>query len=73
MDLRLKILNLTKKRIRVNHQLQRTSKMQYIIQAPKTEKGVRYVPMTDEVEQCFHKIIDNRITPVKEPVVDGHT
>lgn len=62
-----------KKRIRVNHQLQRTSKMQYIIQVPKTEKGVRYVPMTDEVEQCFHKIIDNRITPVKEPVVDGHT
>ena len=62
-----------KKRIRVNHQLQRTSKMQYIIQVPKTEKGVRYVPMTDEVEQYFHKIIDNRITPVKEPVVDGHT
>lgn len=62
-----------KKRIRVNHQLQRTSKMQYIIQVPKTEKGVRYVPMTDEVEQYFHKIIDNRITPVKEPVVDGYT
>ena len=62
-----------KKRIRVNHQLQRTSKMKYIIQVPKTEKGVRYVPMTDEVEQCFHKIIDNRITTVKEPVVDGYT
>lgn len=62
-----------KKRIRVNHQLQRTSKMQYIIQAPKTESGVRYVPMTDEVEQCFHKIIENRVAPTKEPVIDGYT
>ncbi len=58
-----------KKRIRVNHQLQRTSKMQYIIQTPKTESGVRYVPMTDEVEQCFRKIIDNRVVPTKEPVI----
>ena len=71
--LTLEDIEFDKKRIRVNHQLQRTSKMQYIIQVPKTEKGVRYVPMTDEVKQCFHKIIDNRITPVKEPVVDGHT
>lgn len=71
--LTLEDIEFSEKRIRVNHQLQRTSKMQYVIQAPKTEKGVRYVPMTDEVEQCFRKIIDNRITPVKEPVVDGHT
>lgn len=62
-----------KKRIRVNHQLQRTSKMQYIIEAPKTENGVRYVPMTDEVEQCFHKIIDNRVAPKVEPIIDGYT
>lgn len=62
-----------KKRIRVNHQLQRTSKMQYIIEAPKTENGVRYVPMTNEVEQCFHKIIDNRVAPKVEPIIDGYT
>lgn len=62
-----------KKRIRVNHQLQRTSGMQYIIQAPKTESGVRYIPMTDEVEQCFRTIINNRKTPKVEPMVDGYT
>ena len=62
-----------KKRIRVNHQLQRTSQMQYIIQAPKTESGVRYIPMTDEVEQCFRTIIDNRKAPKVEPMVDGYT
>lgn len=61
------------KRIKINHQLQRTSQMQYIIEEPKTESGIRYVPMTDEVVQCFHKIIDNRPVPEKEPVVDGYT
>lgn len=61
-----------KKRIRVNHQLQRTSQMQYIIQAPKTESGVRYIPMTDEVEQCFRTIINNRKAPKVEPMVDGY-
>lgn len=39
------------KRIKVDHQLQRTSQMQYVIQAPKTESGIRYVPMSDEVVQ----------------------
>ena len=62
-----------KKRIRVNHQLQRTSQMQYIIQAPKTESGVRYIPMTDEVEQCFRTIINNRKAPKVEPMVEGYT
>lgn len=61
-----------KKRIRVNHQLQRTSQMQYVIQSPKTESGVRYVPMTDEVEQCFRTIINNRTAPKVEPMVDGY-
>lgn len=62
-----------KKRIRVNHQLQRTSQMRYVIQSPKTESGVRYIPMTDEVEQCFRTIIKHRNTPKVEPMVDGYT
>ncbi len=44
-------------RIRVNHQLQRTSQMQYIIQAPKTERGVRYVPMRAFGYKCHIKHI----------------
>lgn len=62
-----------KKRIRVNHQLQRTSKMEYVIEAPKTESGVRYVPMTDEVAKCFQRIIKNRIAPKVEPIIEGYT
>lgn len=41
------------RRIRVERQLQRTSDMRYVIQAPKTEKGIRFVPMSDEVAECF--------------------
>ncbi len=60
-------------RIRVDHQLQRTSDMQYIIQEPKTESGVRYVPMTSQVEECFRNIMKNREAPKCEPMVDGCT
>ncbi|MDO5144369.1 MAG: site-specific integrase [bacterium] len=60
------------KRIKVDHQLQRTSQMQYVIQAPKTESGIRYVPMSDEVVACFRRIIANRVAPKVEPMVDGH-
>ena len=60
------------KRIKVDHQLQRTSQMQYVIQAPKTESGIRYVPMSDEVVTCFHRILANRVAPKVEPMVDGH-
>ena len=59
-------------RIRVDHQLQRTSQMQYVIQEPKTESGVRYVPMTEEVEKCFRRIIANRMAPKTEPMVNGY-
>lgn len=71
--LTLSDIEFKKNRIRVNHQLQRTSQMQYIIEAPKTESGVRYIPMTEEVAECFRKIIKNRTVPKIEPIVDGYT
>ena len=60
-------------RIKVDHQLQRTSKMEYIIEKPKTESGNRYVPMTDEVAECFRNILRCRENPKVEPMVDGYT
>ena len=66
-------LDFKNKRIRVNHQLQRTSQMQYIIEKPKTESGERYVPMSDEVVACFKRILKDRVNPKVEPMVDGMT
>ena len=59
-------------RIKVDHQLQRTSQMQYVIQDPKTESGIRYVPMSEEVVACFRRILANRVAPKVEPMVDGY-
>lgn len=65
-------LEFDQKRIKVDHQLQRTSQMQYVIQAPKTESGIRYVPMSKEVVACFRRILANRVAPKIEPMVDGY-
>lgn len=66
-------IDFKEKRICVNHQLQRTSKMEYVIEVPKTESGVRYIPMTDDVAECFRRIIKNRTAPSAEPEIDGYT
>lgn len=61
-----------KHRIRVNHQLQRKRNMEYVIETPKTEKGERYVPMNEDVEECFRRIIKNRKNPKVEPMIGGY-
>ncbi len=70
--LTLRDIEFEQHRIKVDHQLQRTSEMQYIIQDPKTESGIRYVPMTPDVEECFRRIIAKREAPKVEPMVDGY-
>ena len=66
-------IDFKKKRIRINHQLQRTSKMEYVIEPTKTKNGERFVPMSPQVAACFRRIIDNRKKPKKEPMIDGYT
>ena len=65
-------IEFSNQRIKVDHQLQRTTQMQYMIQEPKTESGIRYVPMSEEVAACFRRIIANRAMPDVEPMIDGH-
>lgn len=61
------------KRIRVDHQLQRKRDMEYIIEDTKTKSGERYVPMSQQVVECFRRVIANRKTPKQEPMIDGYT
>lgn len=61
-----------KHRIKVDHQLQRKRNMEYIIQDTKTPSGIRYVPMKDDVEECFRHIINERVKPKVEPIIDGY-
>jgi len=61
-------------KIKVDHQLLRRKdehRMKVIIERTKTDSGVRYIPMTNEVSQCFKRIIENRKKFADEPVIDG--
>lgn len=47
--------------------------MEYIIEEPKTESGIREIPMTKEVEEAFRAIFAKRIKLKVEPMIDGHS
>ena len=68
-----KNLDFENTRIIVDHQLQRTRDMKYIIEDTKTESGERMVPMTPEVKEAFQRILANRKNPKVEPMVDGYS
>ena len=59
-------------KINVDHQLQRFNGIGYKIVEPKTESGVRQVPMTPEVSECFRRIMKARVKPKVEPNIDGY-
>ena len=68
-----KNLDFENNRIIVDHQLQRTRDMKYIIEDTKTESGERMVPMTPKVKEAFQRILANRKNPKVEPMVDGYS
>ena len=61
------------KRIKIDHQLQYINGEGLAIQQPKTESGIRFVPMTDEVVDCFRTLIKNRVKPKIEYMIDGYS
>lgn len=66
-------IDFTNRKINVDHQLQRTRSMKYVIEKTKTAGGVRQIPMTDDVYQCFKTILTKRKAPKIEPMIDGYT
>ena len=71
VGLTLADLDMKNRKISVNHQLQRKRNMEYIIEDTKTASGSREIPMTDDVYQCFQRIIANRPKPKTEPMIGG--
>lgn len=66
-------IDLENRKITIDHQLQRTRDMQYVIEDTKTSCGTREIPMADEVYECFKTIIQNRKKPKAEPMIGGKT
>lgn len=71
VGLTLSDINFKDKTITIDHQLQRNSQMEYKIIDTKTTAGERTIPMTDDVYECFKKIVEVRKKVKLEPVIDG--
>ena len=71
VGLTLADVDMKNRKININHQLQRKRNMEYIIEDTKTSGGTRVVPMTDDVYECFKRIIANRKKPKVEPMICG--
>lgn len=62
-------IDMEERTIDINHQLQRLSDMEYVIEQAKTNSGKRVLPMTPEVYECFKTILKKRKVPKKEPMI----
>lgn len=71
--LTLKDIDLENRIVNIDHQLQRTSDMRYIIETTKTDAGTRKIPITEDVADMFRAIIEDREPPKMEKVIDGYT
>lgn len=59
--------------VNIDHQLQRTSDMKYILDTTKTDAGTRKLPITQDVADCFRSILEDRKKPRYEKMIKGHT
>ena len=71
--LTLKDIDLENRTVNIDHQLQRTCDMKYIIEETKTEAEKRKIPITEDVAMMFQAIIEDRESPKLEKVIDGYT
>ena len=70
--LTLKDIDFKNHTVNINHQLQKRAKIGYYIEETKTACGKRVIPLTEDVEECFKKIVKNRKPPKNEPIVDDY-
>lgn len=70
--LTLKDIDLKNRIVNIDHQLQKTSDMQYVIESTKTNAGTRKLPITEEVARCFQAIIEDREPQQREKMIDGY-
>ena len=71
VGLTLADVDMKNRKININYQLQRKRNMEYVIEDTKTSSGTRVIPMTDDVYECFKRIIANRKKPKVEPMICG--
>ena len=73
VGLTVKDINFEEGTINIDHQLQRTNSMEYVIEPTKTNAGTRVIPMSQDVCVCFRRIKEKRRSPKVEPMIGGKT
>ena len=71
--LTLKDIDLENRIVNIDHQLQRASNMELLIEPTKTAAGTRKLPITEDVADMFRAIIEDRPRPKVEKIVDGYS
>ena len=71
--LTMKDIDLENRTVNIDHQLQRSSDMRYIIETTKTDAGTGVLPITEDVAQMFQAIIEDRNAPKVEKAIDGYS
>lgn len=70
-SLTIKDLDFENRKIYVGKQLIKEKGGKYHIEKTKTDSGIRYIPMTDEVYQSLQNIVKHRQKPRNEMIIDG--
>ena len=65
-------IDLESRTITVDHQLLRNAETGYYIEKPKTQSGVRKIPMSEKVYEALEHTLENRKS-TKSPVIDGYS
>lgn len=58
--------------ISVNHQLFKKDRSQYFIETPKSSKGNRIIPMTDDVYDSLQRLVSEQKRRKVELIIDGY-
>ena len=66
-------LDFEKRKIRVDHQLIRERGGKYYVEKTKTERGIRFIPMTERVYESLRNILARRKKVKREMIVDGYS
>ena len=58
--------------INVDHQLLRSAETGYYIEKPKTQSGIRQIPMSEKVYEALGRVLENR-KGTKQIAIDGYS
>lgn len=73
LGLTIRDIDFKARKFKINHQLKYTTGIGYWVDTPKSETGIREIPMTDEVCECFKRVLEKRKKYKTEIMIDGYS